>query len=189
MKKARIILLILGAIFVLWTGYLFISSLEQPEHVHSRDDAPQQTNTNQQNSAEAIKALEARLQAEPDNFDILNHLGHLYLDSKQYEKAETIFRKAIEVKPENPEVRVDLGTALRGRGRFTEALEVLLNTTRKFPEYGDAWLQLGVLYRFNLLDNEKALENFRKFLLLESGSKLAPRVRQEIERIESELKQ
>ncbi len=187
MQKPKLAILVLGTVFILWTGYYFFNSLSVPEHVHSRDDVPQQSGAAGQPSPEMIQALEARLLQEPDNFELLSQLGHIYLNVEHYEKAEKVFRKATKMQPDNADVMVDLGTALRGIGQYDQSLQTLIDATGKFPLYPNGWLQLAVLYRFNLKDNEKALENFQRFLLLDNQSEMIPRVKQEIERIKAEM--
>ena len=46
----------------------------------------------------------------PDSYDVLRHLGILYQDQGQHEKAYNFFLKAIEIKPEGFEAISNLGT-------------------------------------------------------------------------------
>ena len=77
--------------------------------------------------------------------------------------------------------------ALRNNGQIDEALKQLKKVTADFPEYADGWLQLGTIYRFDLKKNRKALDCFQKFLILDNQGELAPRVKEEIRRIEAEM--
>ncbi|HGY56269.1 MAG TPA: tetratricopeptide repeat protein [Caldithrix abyssi] len=188
LNRSKIILLVAGVAFTLYVGNIYFKSLKPPDHIHSRDDVPQ-GNAQQGPSPQEIKALEARLANEPDNLQLVFELGHIYLNTGQYLKAEEIFLKGTESWPDNAEMLVDLGVAQRGLGKINEALSTLSQATQKFPEYGDSWLQLAVLYRFNLKNNKKALDYFEKYLSLEDEGETASKVRQEIKRIKNEMQQ
>ncbi len=187
MVKSRAIFFIVIALIAAFTGYLFIDSLEAPSHIHSRDDIPAGGQVQNKELAATIKSLESRLKGDPDNIQIIMHLGHAYLDAQQYEKAVEIFTRAIKIDPQNAEVYTDLSVSLRGMGRLMEALQRLEKVTKDFPEFGDGYLQLGALYRFELYDNQKALKYFRKYLELEPQSQLVPRIKMEIEQIQKEM--
>ncbi|HFE64050.1 MAG TPA: tetratricopeptide repeat protein [Caldithrix sp.] len=187
MVKPKNILVTLAVLFFLFTGYLFINSLEQPKHIHSRDDVPQSSTNRAGDSETVIVDLKKQLQGDPGNFSILMSLGHAYLENRYYEKAGKIFSRAVKVNPGSPEAHTDLGVALRNNGQIDEALKQLKKVTADFPEYADGWLQLGTIYRFDLKKNRKALDCFQKFLILDNQGELAPRVKEEIRRIEAEM--
>ena len=187
-NKIKIGFLIVAIVFSVYVGNIYFETLSPPDHIHSRDDVPQ-GNAQPGPSPQEIEALEARLANEPDNLQLVFELGHVYLNTGQYLKAEEIFRKGTESWPDNAEMLVDLGVAQRGLGKTNEALSTLSQATQQFPEYGDSWLQLAVLYRFNLKNNTKALDYFEKYLSLEDEGETASKVRQEIKRIKNEMQQ
>ncbi len=201
-KKARskitqqeLVLLCLVTIFVGFAIYRFIPAFEKgPDHVHSRDDAPKQqqaaaTSNDPTELHDEIDKLEAQLRENPEDYNTLRHLGHMYLEHGMPEKAAERFQKAALLNPRAPEIFIELGVALRQSGRPGESVEVLSRIAEAAPDYGDAWLQLAITYRFGLKENEKALQSFGKYLLLESESAVALQVKQEMETIREELKQ
>jgi tetratricopeptide (TPR) repeat protein len=185
--KYKIIILIVGGLFIIFAGYSYFDSLTVPEHIHSRDDGPQNRPDQSQNMLENVNKLEARVQNNPDDFVLIMNLGHAYLGTKQYAKGVEIFKKASQMRPQNPESHVDLGIALRETGKTEDAIDLFEKVIRNNPQYGEAWLQAAIVYRYNIKDNLKALNYFKKFLLIEPDSETAPRVKQEIERIETEM--
>ncbi len=193
-QKQTTVILSLATVFFLFAGYHFVNALKKgPEHVHSRDDAPKdQQQTNQQvsdaSTHEEMHALEEQLKLDPENFDNLKHLGHLYIQERMPAKAVEVFRKAALVNPGDLEVYVELGVALRQNGQPDKAVEVLTRISNSVPEFTDAWLQLAITYRFGLKDNKKALQAFEKFLTLDSESPIVAQVKQEVEAIKSEMK-
>lgn len=181
--KPKVMFLIIGSFFVIYTGYLFFRSLKPPDHIHSRDDAPQKQQDQSTDFASTISVLQLKLQQDPGNEALLMQLGHAYLEDNQPGKGVAVFKKASELNPRNPEALVDMGVCLRQTGETGEAKKILEGVTRNFPQFGDGWLQLAVFYRDNLGENNKALEYFQKFLEVEPQNSLAPQVRQEIERL------
>lgn len=187
MPKPKHIFIIMGFLFSLFIVYLYFNSLQEPEHIHSRDDAPQSSSDKSGELKNVIEDLEKQLQDNPENLAILINLGHVYMESQMYEKAVAIFTRAVKVDPRSAEANTDLGIALKNAGRVEEGLRYLEKATKEFPDYPEAWLQLGALYRFDLKQNRKALDSFKKFLALEKQSELVPRVQEEIKRIEQEM--
>ncbi|MCH8127262.1 tetratricopeptide repeat protein [candidate division KSB1 bacterium] len=193
-QKQTTVILSLATVFFLFSGYHFVNALKKgPEHIHSRDDAPKnQQQTNQQVpdvlTHEEMHALEEQLKLDPENFENLRHLGHLYLEERLPGKAVEVFRKAALLNPSALDVYVELGVALRQNGQPDQAAEVLTRISNSVPEFTDAWLQLAITYRFGLEDNQKALQAFEKFLTLDSESPIVAQVKQEIEAIKSEMK-
>lgn len=188
MSKLKISFIVVISLFTIYTIYSFVNSLEEPKHIHSRDDAPRGSANQTSRTAGDIKELETQLQNNPGDYVLIMKLGHAYLENQQFAKAVEIFRKAVQLKPQEAEPQVDLGIALRQNRQIDEALAALNRATKSFPEYGEAWLQLGVLNRFNLKNNQKALQYFQKFLSLEPRGETGPQIKEEIERIKMDMK-
>ncbi|HEY6551990.1 MAG TPA: tetratricopeptide repeat protein [Vicinamibacteria bacterium] len=70
------------------------------------------------NEARALESVAARDKA---NVSVRAKLGHLYTEAGQWDKAARWYREAVALRRE-PEVIVDLGTALLRGGRPTEGL-------------------------------------------------------------------
>ena len=185
MNKTKITIYGLFSVFLIYMLYVLVSSLRPPEHIHSRDDVPQQASPLQ--AQKAADDLRLRLEKEPGNIALWLKLGHIYLEQQRFEKAVTVFRKAVFVDPKNAEALVDLGIALNAIKKTEEAFNSFKQATEEFPEYAEGWLRLGLIYRFQLNDNAKALDNLEKYLSLEPENSLAPKVKNEIKKIQSEL--
>ena len=185
--KSKKLIIIVGGLFTIFAGYVFFNSLTVPEHVHSRDDAAE-SGTNQSGKVLGnIKKLEIQVRNNPEDFVLIMDLGHAYLGAEQYVKSVDIFRKARRLKPNEPEVLTDLGISLRETSQPDEAIELFEKVIRIDPQYGEAWLQAAIIYRYNIKDNQKALEYFQKFSTIEPQSKAAQAVKEEISRIKAEL--
>ncbi len=185
MNKPKITIYGLFSVFIIYMLYILVSSLRPPEHIHSRDDVPQQASPLQ--AQKAADDLQLHLEKEPGNIALWLKLGHIYLEQQSFKKAVTVFRKAVVVDPKNAEALVDLGIALNAINKTEDAYNSFKQATEKFPGYAEGWLRLGLIYRFQLNDNTKALDNLEKYLSIEPANDLAPKVRNEIQKIKSEL--
>jgi len=70
-----------------------------------------------------IKALEDMLKKEPGNVEAGVELGNMYYDARQFQKAIGYYQRALELKPDQPNVLADMGTAFRETGEPEKALE------------------------------------------------------------------
>jgi tetratricopeptide (TPR) repeat protein len=61
------------------------------------------------------------------------------------DEALTRFRQAVQLNPDNPRIRSDLGTALARKGRYEEAIEHYRVAVRIDPTFAKAHLNLGQL--------------------------------------------
>ncbi|MEZ4473152.1 MAG: tetratricopeptide repeat protein [bacterium] len=75
-----------------------------------------------------------------------NNLGLIYHAAGDYEGAGEHFRKALERAPELLAAQINLGNALRGQQRYTDAVKAFLRTLKMQPDSPDAYFNLGILY-------------------------------------------
>lgn len=71
---------------------------------------------------DAARHYRAILQTDPVHFDAAHMLGAVYLQQRQYERAERQLRRALQISPNVPEANNNLGTALRHLDRLDEAV-------------------------------------------------------------------
>lgn len=78
-------------------------------------------------SEETLKPMVA---ANPDNLALRNALGGSYSNSKQYDKAETEFKKIIELAPDFAPVYVNYGIMEEERGDFRKGIKYLTGVSQ-----------------------------------------------------------
>ncbi len=81
------------------------------------------------------------------------------------EQALALFRRAIELQPEYPELHNDLGVALAQQGQVEEAVQQFQEALRQKPEYPEALNNLANLLR-TLGRFEEAVESYRRALAI-----------------------
>ena len=73
--------------------------------------------------AQKVNALEAEVINHPQNTNAWIQLGHVYFDTKIYDKAIHAYEKALKLNPNNANVLTDLGIMYRRSGQFRKAVE------------------------------------------------------------------
>ncbi len=87
------------------------------------------------------------LNRDPKNVKALVHQGIALEDSNQHEEAEKLYRKAIQIAPNDPLPRINLGSLLYFHSRKTyEAKTELVKAIELAPDNPDAHFNLGVLF-------------------------------------------
>ena len=76
-----------------------------------------------------------------------NNLGKEYQLGGQSDKAETEFRLAIDINPDDPESHYNLGATYQQKGQLDKAETELLQAIALNPDYADAHYNLGVNYQ------------------------------------------
>ncbi len=105
---------------------------------------------------EAIDAYRAALKRWPDSALTLNALGYTLADrTEEYEEAERLIRKAIEISPDNPAIIDSLGWVLYKLGQHEAALEQLNIAYEKFSDHEVAAHIVEVLAEMQRVDEAR----------------------------------
>ncbi len=84
------------------------------------------------------------METDPHNASVLNNLGLLYHQKKEFVQALSYFEKAIDLK-EKPSFLVNRGNALAMMGELEKARETYSLASQKYPEHQPAWVSLAKL--------------------------------------------
>jgi tetratricopeptide (TPR) repeat protein len=88
---------------------------------------------------------QAALLTDPHQPQELAKLGDSYFEAQQYQKAISVYEKAIAVNSQDVDSMNDLGLAYFYSGNPDRALAVLANATSTKPDYNRAWLSTGYI--------------------------------------------
>ncbi len=75
----------------------------------------------------------------------LVNLGGLYMEQKEYDKAEPLLERAIRTAPEKPQAYANLGHLHREMDQFEEALAFYREAVRRDPSLSHAWYAIAAL--------------------------------------------
>jgi predicted TPR repeat methyltransferase len=132
-----------------------------------------------------IAALKEMLEQEPDNFVALTRLGNLFFDAGMFDGAVGYYERALQVTPDDINVRTDLGTSLRRLGRPQEAMKHFEEAVSRDPGHWKGWFNIGVVALYDLGQFDRAEEAFTKVDQLNPGAIDMTALREEIERVRS----
>src|SRR5690606_29818103 len=96
----------------------------------------------------------------------LLNLGILHVKAGKLDEAEQVIREAIARNGNNAAAFNHLGIVYRKLGRFKEADEAYTRAVQIDPNYALAYLNLGVLCDLYLLEPQRALEAYERYLSL-----------------------
>jgi cytochrome c-type biogenesis protein CcmH/NrfG len=133
-----------------------------------------------------IASLKELLSQEPENSMALTRLGNLYFDAGMFNEATEYYGRALEVIPDDVNVRTDLGTAFRNTGQAREALTQFEAAVEREPGHWKGWFNIGIVSLYDLGDYDRARDAFDRVAELKPGTVDMSALQQEIERVRAE---
>nr|HID14592.1 tetratricopeptide repeat protein [Anaerolineae bacterium] len=115
---------------------------------------------------QALALLEEAAQLAPENATVQRHLGRLQCLRGEYEVCVRTLEKAVEMEPDDKWGRYWLANAYQQSAEdgFDKALAQYQEVLRMEPDFGEAHLGLGYLYRSQPGKEVLAIEEFEKAL-------------------------
>jgi tetratricopeptide (TPR) repeat protein len=135
-----------------------------------------------------IAALEQMAQKEPKNAQLWTQLGNLYFDSHQPQKAIDAYAKALELKPNDPDVLTDQGIMYRELKKFDLAVANFEKANKADPNHVQSVFNAGVVYAYDLGLTDKAIAAWNKVIAMAPQSQQAASARQALEDVKSRAK-
>jgi cytochrome c-type biogenesis protein CcmH/NrfG len=157
--------LVFGGMF----GYLYHGTATgtQPAEVAA---APPAAPAGMPQSPPNMDALAAQLlataQQNPKDPSVFIQLGDLYSDHKQYAKSIEYYGKALELRPDDVNVRTDMGTALWYSGDANKALAEYEKSLKVNPKHPQTLFNVGIVKWQGLNDVPGAIAAWKKLLEL-----------------------
>jgi cytochrome c-type biogenesis protein CcmH/NrfG len=131
-----------------------------------------------------VKKFEDMLTADPKNFEALRELGNIRYDERNFTEAAGLYERALEVRPDDINVRSDRGGALLQARRVDEAIAELQKVLAKDSTHPQALFILGVALIEGKNDREGALANWRKLVATHPELPELEAVKRQIQQLE-----
>jgi tetratricopeptide (TPR) repeat protein len=117
----------------------------------------------------ALGIINKALTVNPDDVQMLDRLGCIYIKLKRYNDVIEISKRIIKIDPDNYSAWYDLGYAYKELNRFNEAIEVFKKAVEIDHDNDMAWTNLGISYS-RLKKFDEAIETFKKAVEIEPSA-------------------
>ncbi|MGC2321763.1 MAG: tetratricopeptide repeat protein [Terriglobales bacterium] len=156
-------------LFVGLVGGYLIRGSSSPETSPPPPPAPAATSSTESAPSAASLSLEAQplldaLKANPKDVPTLVKLGNVYYDHKAWSDAIRYYQHALDLRPGDPDVRTDMGTAYFYSGFPDKAIEQFNQVLKASPNYPNTLFNLGIVRRDAYQDKAGALAAWEKIL-------------------------
>lgn len=134
-------------VFFLYTIFLFLFTPVWSDQSSARKDAEAvQQLINEQEFENAIARVDAALSQHKKDERLLLQRGFILVQLNQLEAAQKHYKKLKRKLKNNPEPGNNLAMVYRLQGEYAEAVELFKDTIEKFPDYAQAYENLGDTY-------------------------------------------
>ena len=131
---------------------------------------------------EAERELWTALEAQPQNAEILNYLGYMWVDNgSRVEQGAEMIGRALAAEPDNGHYQDSLGWAQYRQGDFVQAVETLESATDKEPSSAEINDHLGDAY-WRVGRRREAVFQWNRVLTLDPDSDRRASVEAKLER-------
>ena len=137
--------------------------------------------------ASKIQTLKDIVKKDPKNLPAWVELGNLYFDSNQPKEAIEAYKQYLAVKPDNADVRTDMGIMYRNLGDFDRALEEFRKAAQSDPKHVNSRYNIGLVLLHDKQDMKGAIKAWEDYLKLDPNSERAQRIRAQIEKMKTML--
>lgn len=127
--------------------------------------------SNEKQLLQSIFQHEEDVRKDPANVEAWEHLGNLYFDVGEPEKAINAYNKALELKPGNTGVLVDCGVMYRQTKQFDKALDYFQQALKINPKHETALFNSGIVLYFDLGRKEDAFKSWRELVKINPDAK------------------
>ena len=110
------------------------------------------------------------LEEKTENYDFHIQVADFYTQHKKYEKAQSIYRSAIEANPQNPKAYLKMVTVSRRLRAYRQAELSYQELLHNIPDYAEGHRLLGLLYHSDMKMPSKAKQHLEKYLSLRPDS-------------------
>jgi cytochrome c-type biogenesis protein CcmH/NrfG len=130
-----------------------------------------------------IQTLKEIVKKDPKNLPAWVELGNLYFDSDRPKEAIEAYGHYLAVKPDNPDVRTDMGIMYRRLGQFDRAIEEFRKAAQNDPKHANSQYNIGVVLLHDKEDIQGAIKAWEEYLRVDPMSERAQRIRTQIDRM------
>jgi cytochrome c-type biogenesis protein CcmH/NrfG len=197
MKKETVILIVVVAFLV---GFISgatvailrttkssekVAKVQNPQMAPPGGEAPAPQGPNPLEVASKIQTLKEIVKKDPRNFPAWVEMGNLYFDSSQPKEAIEAYSQYLAIKPDNPDVRTDMGIMYRSLGDFDRAIAEFRKAAESNPKHAHSRYNIGIVLLHDKEDIKGAIKAWEEYLKVDPNSERAQRIRAQIEKMKT----
>ncbi|MBM4338937.1 MAG: tetratricopeptide repeat protein [Deltaproteobacteria bacterium] len=130
-----------------------------------------------------IQSLKDIIKKDSKNLPALVELGNLYFDTGQPKEAIDAYSQYLAVKPDNPDVRTDMGIMYRALGDFDRAIEEFKKAAQSDPKHINSRYNIGIVLLHDKQDVKGAIKAWEEYLKVDPNSERANRLKAQMEKM------
>jgi len=130
-----------------------------------------------------INTLRDIIKKDPKNLPALVELGNLYFDTGQPKEAIDAYSQYLAVKPDNADVRTDMGIMYRALGDFNRAIEEFKKAAQSDPKHINSRYNIGIVLLHDKQDVKGAIKAWEDYLKVDPNSERANRLKAQMEKM------
>lgn len=157
--------------------------VQKPQTVLQTAPMPAPEGPNPMEVSSKIQALKDIVKKDPKNLSAWVEMGNLYFDTNQPQEAIDAYTQYLAIKPDNPDVRTDLGIMLRKLGNFDRAIEEFKKAAQSDPKHVNSRYNMGIVLLHDKRDIKGAIQVWEEYLKVDSKSERADRVRAQMDKM------
>ena len=135
--------------------------------------------------ASKIQTLKEIVKKDPKNVPAWVEMGNLYFDSGQPKEAIEAYSQYLTIKPDNPDVRTDMGIMYRQLGEFDKAIEEFKKAAQSDLKHANSRYNIGIVLLHDKQDIKGAIRAWEEYLKVDPNSERAQRIRAQIEKMKT----
>lgn len=125
-----------------------------------------------------IAELEKLVASDPKNLQAWVALGNDYFDAQNPKKSIEAYNKALELKPDDPNVLTDQGVMFRALGFYDKALKNFERAYKVKPDHLQSLFNMGIVYLEDLKQPSKARTLFEAVARKGANSEIGNQARE-----------
>jgi len=138
--------------------------------------------------AAKTQALKDIVQKDPKNLSAWAELGNIYFDTNQPQEAIDAYSKYLALKPDNADVRTDMGIMYRKLGDFDRAIKEFRTAAQNDPKHVNSRYNIGIVLLHDKQDIKGAVKAWEDYLKVDPKSERATRVRAQMDKLKTMAK-
>jgi uncharacterized protein HemY len=129
-----------------------------------------------------IQQLRQYVEQNPNDADAVRQLANLNFDISNWQRAQELYSRYLELRPGDPDVLSDLGISYRGNKDFDKALETFRKAQQVAPEHWQAYYNEVVVLAFDMKRFDAAGEVLDKLRRMQPDNENVAKLAAEVER-------